>query len=150
MALPIPLRIWTWALAARPLKHVLPLPFLVRIASATARRSATAERRAAVERRLAAYLVRRGPFPARPPGNCLERSLGAYRVLCSLGADVRLVIGIRPRDAGVDGHVWVVLDGKPFAEAGDVDTYARIVAFDARGRREGTGPSADLRGVRWA
>ena len=146
----IPLRVWLWAAIIRPLKHIVPLPALVRFARPLTSSSGAAHRDA-VERRLERYLTERGRFPARPPGNCLERSLAVYRLLCSVGADVRLVVGLRPGDRGVDGHVWVVLDGQPFAEAGDVASYASVLAFDARGNREvSRGGGTDLTGVRLA
>ncbi len=145
-------RVWLWAAIIRPLKHVLPLPSLVKLASPRLRRSAGhGEGRESATRRLAEYLSRRRRFPGRPPGNCLDRSLAVYRVLCRLGAEPRLVVGVRARETGVEGHVWILLDGQPFAEAGDIDSYARVVVFDSRGRREtSTGSAADLRGVRWA
>jgi Transglutaminase-like superfamily len=147
----IPLRVWLWAAIVRPLKHVIPLPALVGLARPRTRRAGGPARSEPVERRLGAYLMRRGRFPARPPGNCLERSLAAYRLLCSAGAEARLVVGVRPSEGGVEGHVWVVLNGRPFAESAPVTSYAAVVAFDAAGNREeGPGERADLSGVRWA
>ncbi len=146
----IALRVWLWAAIVRPLKHLLPLPTLVKLARPRTR-PASRDRRESFEQRLERYLMQRGRFPARPPGNCLERSLGVYRLLCAVGSDPRLVVGVRPGDRGVDGHVWIVLDGHPFAEASDVASYASVVAFDARGRREAAvGDGTDLTGVRWA
>jgi Transglutaminase-like superfamily len=146
----IALRVWLWAAIVRPLKHVMPLPTLVRLARPRPGQSAPAHRES-VERRLAGYLSQHGRFPARPPSNCLERSLAAYRLLCRVGADVRLAVGVRPREGAVDGHVWVTLDGRPFAEASDVSTYALVVAFDSQGRREAVrGGRTDLTGIRWA
>ena len=77
------------------------------------------------ERRIEAYLDATGRFPRRAPGNCLERSLGAYRLLCAANASPTLVVGLRQSDTlGVEGHVWVVVDGRPLAERpGLVTTY---------------------------
>lgn len=141
-------RVWFWAAIVRPLKHVVPLPLLIQWIRPSRRDAAL---RPDVEPALSAYLNQRGRFPARPPGNCLDRSLAAYRVLCAIGADPRLVVGVRPRAGGIDGHVWLMVDGQPFAERGDIETFASIVTFDAEGRREpGVGRSPDLTGIRWA
>ena len=50
-------RLWTWAVLLRVLKHVVPLPTLVRLAQADISREV---RSGAFERRLEAYLERRG------------------------------------------------------------------------------------------
>jgi Transglutaminase-like superfamily len=142
------LRLWLWAATIRPLKHLLPLPRLVKLAVPRTRAD-NPQGRALLERRLAEYLPSRERFPGRPPGNCLERSLAAYRLLCAAGADPRLAVGVRPGLSGVDGHVWVVLHGAPFGEAADVGSYATVVIFDADGNRDAAG-ATDLSGVRWA
>jgi hypothetical protein len=141
---------WLWAAIARPLKHVVPLPSLVRLARPWMILRGP-QRRESIELRLEAFLVRRGRFPWRPPGNCLERSLAAYRILCGAGADPRLVVGVRPGPRGIDGHVWVVLHGRPLAETIDIDTFTSVAVFDSSGRREPRGRGEpDLRGIRWA
>jgi len=141
-------RVWFWAAVVRALKHVVPLQLLVRWMSPAGQ---TPEARATFEPALAAYLSARGRFPRRPPGNCLDRSLAAYRLLCAAGAHPELVVGIRPEARGLLGHVWLVIDGRPFAERGEIDRYVSIVRFDDRGRRqpEATG-TTDLTGIRWA
>jgi transglutaminase superfamily protein len=142
------MRIWFWAAVVRVLKHVVPLPLLVRWVRP--RHQPAVEDGGALAA-LGAYLDRRGTFPSRPPGNCLDRSLAAYRVLCASGSHPRLVAGIRPLGGGLDGHVWLVLNGVPFAERADVDRYVPIVSFDEHGQRDGSpGPAADLTGIRWA
>jgi hypothetical protein len=142
-------RVWIWAVVIRPLKHVLALPALVRLVTPE-RRSADPARRQLVQRRLSEYLSSRAPFPRRAPGNCLERSLAAFRLLSQAGATPHLAVGVRTGAGGVEGHVWIVLDGEPFAEAGDVGRYAVVVSFDDQGQREATKGRADLSGVRWA
>ena len=123
-------RLWTWAVVLRALKHVVPLPRLVRLAQTRASRP----RSAAVERRLESYLQRRQRFPFRAPGNCLERSLGAYRLLCAHGSDPRLRVGISGAPP-MRGHVWVEVDGGPFGERpGDLDDLTPVVTFGADGR----------------
>ena len=141
----IALRVWLWAVLVRSLKHVVPLQSLVRWVTPSRRMSGI---RGVVEPELASYLVARGRFPRRPPGNCLDRSLAAYRVLCRIGAQPEIVVGIRPDGHALVGHVWLVVDGKPFAERADVEGYTSIVRFDERGRRDTAVPS--LTGIRWA
>ena len=138
-------RLWLWAAVLRPLKHVVPSATLVRVARATPRRQAAA----LVQSRVEAYLVSRGRFPFRPPANCLERSLGAYRVLCAGGANPELVVGMRRSpDRGVEGHVWVTVGGRVLAESvDDVVSFTPIVTFDAEGRQRPAPPQPARAGI---
>ena len=126
-------RVWLWAALLRPLKHLVPLERLIRIMRARPR----GPRSPAFEADLAAFLTATGPFPRRPPSNCLERSLAAYRLLGAAGAQPVIVVGFRritPRR--LDGHVWVTVDGAPFGErAGALDDYVSVVRYDAIGQR---------------
>jgi hypothetical protein len=136
------LRLWTWAVVLRGLKHVVPLPRLVRLAQTDTAREV---RSGAFERRLEAYLERRRRFPLRAPGNCLERSLGAYRLLCAQGSNPELRVGIAVNSQlhnsqlptsqlPMRGHVWVEVDGRPFGERpGDLDGLTPVVTFGADG-----------------
>lgn len=154
-------RLWTWALVLRLLKHVVPLPRLVRLAQADLSREVPS---GTFERRLEGYLERRQRFPFRAPGNCLERSLGAYRLLCAQGSDPQLRVGIavnahlpagqRPTGQLPDshlpmrGHVWVEVDGRPFGERpGDLDGLTPVVTFGADGRIV-SAVGGDVSGVR--
>lgn len=135
-------RLWIWAAILRPLKHVVPLGTLVRFAHCPPRPGADAE---GVRRQLEGFLRRTGRAPARAPANCLERSLGAYRLLCAAGAAPEFVVGIR-RGTGnsVDGHVWVVVSGRPLAEDESfLSAFARVCRFDASGR-QASGSSASI------
>lgn len=125
-------RLWLWAAMLRVLKHMVPLETLVRVARVTPRGHAAA----AVESRVEAYLKRRGRFPFRPPANCLERSFGAYRLLCRAGANPELVVGVRRSpEHGVEGHVWVRVADRVLAETSeDVARFTPIVTFDSKGR----------------
>jgi len=127
-------RLWFWAAVVRSLKHVVPLPTLVQVLHHSPRRS-RAGRAAKVRRDLESFFGRTGRPPWRAPANCLERSLGAYRLLCSAGAAPEIVVGIRRgAEGGVDGHVWVVVDGRPLGEDEAFTAgYARVLAFDAAG-----------------
>jgi hypothetical protein len=130
----IVVRLWFWAAVLRPLKHVVPLPVLVRLVHP---RRATAKHGSGLAGRLDALFRASGPFPRRSPGNCLERAFGAYRLLCLAGEHPELVIGMRPSGpAGqVDGHTWVVVDGRAIGEDDrTLADFIRVAAFDAAGR----------------
>ena len=154
LALGILVRLWIWAALLRALKHLVPLPKLVTLARVHPPNAAP--RGEEFERRLANYLERRDRFPFRAPGNCLERSLGAYRLLCARGRRPSLVVGIslqRPgpepraqspepkaQSLSVRGHVWVEVHGRPFGErAGDLEGFTRVVTFDAEGNQRTVG-----------
>jgi hypothetical protein len=145
----VAVRFWAWAALLRPLKHVLPLGRLVRLAHTRPRSGRSGE----FERRVETYMTAHGTFPRRAPGNCLERSLAAYRMLCAAGAAPTLMVGFR-RGVSDDvlGHVWVVVDGRPLAERPDrVSTYTPILSYDADGRPHATGGGpASLSGIRFA
>lgn len=142
------IRMWGWAALLRPLKRVVPLGTLVRLAHT---RSRTRLRSLEFERRLEAYLEATASFPDRAPANCLERSLGAYRQLCAANAAPTLVVGLRRSDTlGVEGHVWVVVDGRALAER-DVTSYTPVLTFDSDARQHASGGSAaTLSGIRFA
>ena len=128
--MPVTARLWLWAAILRPVKHLVPLGTLVRLVH-----RAPGPRNATRAQQVENALKRTGRAPWRPPANCLERSLGAYRMLCAAGAAPQIVVGIR-RGAGtrVDGHVWVVVDGHALAEdEAFIASYSRVLAFDADG-----------------
>jgi Transglutaminase-like superfamily len=140
-------RLWFWAAVVRPLKHILPLRTLVHLLHRSPRRLPDARR---VHRELESFLRQTGRLPPRAPANCLERSLGAYRLLCRAGAAPAIVVGIR-RGArtGVDGHVWVVVDGRPLAEDESfLAGFGRVLAFDADGRQLSGATEAMPEGLR--
>jgi hypothetical protein len=124
---------WAWALILRPLKHVIPLHLLVRLV-----RSRRQSRRRLVLREAAIldYMTANDRFPWRAPANCLERSLAAYRLLAAAGAAPELRVGVRrvADSQAVDGHVWVVVDGQPIAEAaGFAEQFTAVLRFNADG-----------------
>jgi hypothetical protein len=140
-------RLWTCAAGLRALKHVVPFGTLVRWSSARPRGGRDRE----LERALEAFITSGRRFPARAPGNCLERSLGAYRLLCEAGADPEVVVGIRRRGSHeIEGHVWLQVEGRPFGEPqGALDGYVTVVRYDAAATPRGDGGTADdLAGVR--
>jgi hypothetical protein len=127
-------RLWFWAAVVRPLKHIVPLRTLVQLLHRTPRRFSDARK---VHQELESFFRRTGRLPRRPPANCLERSLGAYRLLCRAGAAPAIVVGVRRGSrSGVDGHVWVVVDGRPLAEDDSfLAAFGQVLAFDASGRQ---------------
>ena len=124
-------RLWLWAAMLRGLKRVVPMATLVRLARVAPRKHTTG----LLQPRVEAYLARRGRFPFRPPANCLERSLGAYRLLCGSGAKPELVVGVkRSAERGVEGHVWVTVGGRALAETSDhLASFTPVVTFDSDG-----------------
>jgi hypothetical protein len=139
-------RLWFWAAVVRPVKHVLPLATLVRLVH----RAPGPRRNDTRVQQVEDALQRTGRAPRRPPANCLERSLGAYRLLCEAGAAPNIVVGIR-RGAGsrVEGHVWVVVEGRAVAEdEAFISTFSRVLAFDADGRQVSGAPGVVPPGVR--
>lgn len=130
----IALHLWTSAALLRVLKRFVPLEGLVRLMN---RKPARGRRLTGLQEELERYMNTAGRFPWRAPANCLERSLGAYRLLCEAAAEPELVIGVRrPNDTTVGGHVWVTVAGRPVAEQEDhLAAFVPIVTYDAGGRR---------------
>lgn len=135
MSLPrIAIRIWAWAAALRVLKRIVPLETLVRLMHRT---PIASRRGSTTEESIESYINMTGRFPFRPPSNCLERSLIAYRMLCEAAADPELVVGLRhAADGRLHGHVWITVGGRPLGERPEsIATYTPLVQFDAQGRR---------------
>jgi len=125
-------RMLGWALVLPVLTTVTPLDTLVRVMSM---RRTRASRDAEVERRIGslASLTHRAAGAGRRD-NCLERSLIAYRYLCAASADPVLVVGARHGPDGVEGHVWVTVDGQPAQDDGEeIGRYDPVTSFEADG-----------------
>ncbi|MGH3050965.1 MAG: lasso peptide biosynthesis B2 protein, partial [Gaiellaceae bacterium] len=103
-------RMMAWSFALPVLKRMVPLPKLARLMSASrsVARDTIRERQAIVWARRVDRLR-----PRRFRGNCLERSLLAYRFLGMTGSNPRLVVGFESGARGIAGHAWVVVDGTP-------------------------------------
>jgi len=130
-------RLWAIAATVRALKYAMPLPRLVALAAAP-----IAIRRSQPRVNRLLRLARSTPPGTRLPGNCLERSLGLFRLLIAAGAEPRLAIGMKATRPGrmIDGHVWVVLDDAPVGESADaVASFERLTDFDAQGRSASSG-----------
>jgi hypothetical protein len=141
----IALRLWFWAALLRVLKHVVPLATLVRIMQARPRRDEPALT-ATIDR----YLHTTGRFPGRPPGNCLERSLGVYRLLCQAGASPELLVGMRRLPSRpLEGHVWVRVAGTPIGETDvSLSEFQLTALFDEHGKRRDPAVSTSDSGLR--
>lgn len=143
----VAIRMWAWAAVLRLLKRVVALETLVRVMHRTPGRPRA---RSSREQSIESYMNMTGRFPFRPPSNCLERSLIAYRMLCEAAAEPELVVGMRrATDGSLHGHVWVTVAGRPLGERVEsLATYTPLVRFDARGRRalppEGGGRHAGI------
>ena len=143
------LQIWVWAAIVRPLKHVVSMRTLVRLVRNGRERHRDHARTAAIVQ----YLSAAGRFPRRPPANCYDRSLAAYRLLGAAGARPELRVGVRrPGGRTLDGHVWVVLDGQAVAETpAFVEQFTTILRVDAEGRLEPVGSAGESSAEhRWA
>jgi hypothetical protein len=139
----VAVHLWVWAAVLRLLKQFVPLETLVRMVH---REPARRQPSVSLTTHLEEYMVLDGRFPFRPPGNCLERSLGAYRLLCEANTRPELVIGLRRwTPGGVQGHVWVTVAGRPFAERNDqTAAYVPVVVFDSGARRHSSPASEDV------
>jgi hypothetical protein len=128
-----------WALVLPALKVRLPLERLVALMWADAREGRT--RDVVGERQIIRLAsVSHRAITAGRRDNCLERSLIAYRHLAARNAHPLLVIGARTGPGGLEGHVWVTVDGKPVHdEPEEIATYVPLTAFGPRGRRNSTG-----------
>ena len=141
------LQLWAWAALLRILKHLVPFEALVRLVHTDPRR----ERSTEFEQRLEAYMASTHRFPRRAPGNCLERSLGAYRMLCAAGSRPDVVVGVRRAKGGVEGHVWLTVDGRPIAERPEfLATFSIVVTYDATGHQRPVTSADALAGARFA
>lgn len=126
-------RMLGWALVLPVLKRALPLEQLVRL---LAGRHRAAAREPATERTIItlARSVHRAVGLGRRD-NCLERSLIAFRYLSAVHADPVLVVGARTGETGLEGHVWLTVDGSPVHDsAPKVDRYVPVTVFCADGR----------------
>lgn len=128
-------RMMGWALVLPVLKARMPLERLVALMWTDARRGRS-ERDPVRERQVVrlADLSHRALTGGRRD-NCLERSLIAYRHLAAGNAAPLLVVGARPGSSGVEGHVWVTLDGRPVHDLPEeIATYEPLTVFGAGGR----------------
>jgi Transglutaminase-like superfamily len=127
-------RMLAWRLALPVLKRALPLAALARLAWPRRRSPSRRPDREELVTRIATRLY--GGGAAEADDNCLERCLLAYRFLAQAGAEPRLACGVRKADGEIVGHAWIVLDGRPFAHAGErIEEFTAITAFGQGGAR---------------
>jgi hypothetical protein len=126
-----------WRLALPLLKRRMALPRLVGFMWEGDRSThATADRRQRIAE--LTTVVFRSNHRDRP-GNCLDRSLVAYRYLSAAGAHPELLVGLRRGDGLLKGHAWVTVNGVPVEESPEpLDEFARVVAFHGAGVPSGS------------
>jgi hypothetical protein len=130
-------RMLSWGVTLRMLKHTVALPKLVRLARW--RKDDRHDPCGRDEQEKVVTLARWAcrPMPWSDRGSCLERSLVTFRYLTALRANPTLVIGMAPRSQEFDlihGHVWVVVDGQPVGEsAASLSEFHPVMTFDAAG-----------------
>jgi hypothetical protein len=142
------LRMAAWSVVLPLLRRVVPVRRLARLAWA----GSTGVRDAARERqivRLSAALPRLRL--RRRDANCLERSLLAYRFLAQASANPALVIAVRREgEAGVVGHAWTTVDGRPVHESeAAVGDFVPLVEFGPGGLAVGHQPVLGALPDRW-
>jgi hypothetical protein len=58
-----------------------------------------------------------------------------YRLLSEVNASPRLMIGVAAGAWAVEGHAWVVVDGRPIGDSEDVvRQYSVVTGFEADGQ----------------
>lgn len=109
------LRMGLLVLYVRGMLRALSLP---RVLAMLEPRSAEEHRREAIEDLL--YYVDRWLqlFPYNVKGNCFPRSLSLYRIARRAGYPVSFCCGVRKEQGTLDGHAWLMLEGRPFHETG--------------------------------
>lgn len=121
-----------WALAVPVLKRRLPIGRLVALMTTGRPRRWDPSREDVIRR--ASWWASRVQV-RRFPGNCLERSLVAYRFLGLAGADPRISLGVGGGGGqDITGHAWVTLDGRPLHDPPEaLDSYRKIIELDGSG-----------------
>jgi hypothetical protein len=123
-------RLLPWYLAFGALRHFVPLPWLARWAW----RASSGERDLEFEQKLAARVIRLRRTLERGRGDCLQSSLVLYRELSRAGADPTLVVGFRRTNGRMQGHAWVLAEGRPVGESQDaLDGFAPTFGFGRHG-----------------
>jgi len=128
-------RLLLWYLAFSALRHVIPLPWLARWAW----HAPSGTRNREHEQKVAGRVEWLRRTLERGRGDCLQSSLVLYRELSRSGADPTLVVGFRRDQGRMQGHAWVLADGRPVAAAGDVlNGFAPTFGFGRKGTLEPT------------
>jgi hypothetical protein len=100
-----------------------------RLLAALPRRDTRIARLGVAPQRVIALVASVASFlPGRP--SCLPQSLVAAGLLARAGYPCRVVIGARRRDATLESHAWVEVDGRP-AEPRSAEPWTPLVRWPA-------------------
>lgn len=128
-------RLLPWYLAFGALRHIVPLPWLARWAW----HAPSTARGREHQQKIATRVVRLRHALERGRGDCLQSSLVLYRELSRMGADPTLVVGFRRSSGRLEGHAWVLADGRPVGEPQDaLDGFAPTFGFGRHGTLQPT------------
>jgi hypothetical protein len=110
------------------LKHVVSLQQLAKWAW----RDARVRRDADAERRIMVAVARLRRWFGRDH-DCLQSSLLLYRELSRLGANPTLKVGFRRENDRLEGHAWVLLDGRAIPGESSEHTFISALHFGRGG-----------------
>ncbi|MGH9173142.1 MAG: lasso peptide biosynthesis B2 protein, partial [Vicinamibacterales bacterium] len=110
------------------LKHILPLPVLVRWAW----NGRVVERNPEAEQRVVTAVSRLRNWLGNDR-DCLQSSILLYRELSRLGADPTLEVGFRRHDERLEGHVWVMVDSRTVPEEVNDRPFVPALRFGRAG-----------------
>jgi hypothetical protein len=116
-----------WLLVARRFRSLQQLLARLRPPGASGRRAS--DERCASLVRYARFVVWLDRLFIRNP--CLYECLLLYRYLRLEGRQAEIAFGVRPEGDALEGHAWVLLDGRPLtASAEDVGRYEPLWTTD--------------------
>jgi len=112
------------------LKHLVPLPWLVRQVWCPP----VGPRDCEAEWRLTSIVLRLSRLTGLPDRDCLQRSLLLYRVLSHVGAEPILVVGFQRTNGRLRGHAWVTVDSRSVVEPeAELVGFSPALRFGSRG-----------------
>lgn len=116
-------RMLAWNYGLRALKGILPFKTLLRVARTASVPRADVDH---VQIARVEFLLHR----MSRHGDCLERSLVAYRFLLRAGARPTLHLGFDRHPPRRDGHAWVTVDGLPLLESSEsLERFAPVAVI---------------------
>ena len=114
------------------LKHIVPLPVLVRWTW----REPRGDRNPDAERQVIGRAIWVRRVLGDTDRDCLQRCLLLYRELSRAGADPTLMVGFTKAEGRVRGHAWVVANGAAVAETPpEAANFVPALSFGRRGAR---------------
>jgi hypothetical protein len=115
-------RMLAWSYGLHALKHVVSFKTLLRIARPREAASIDKVQIARVESLLGHMST---------SGDCLERSLVAYRFMLRAGAHPTLFLGFEHAPPRRSGHAWVTVEGEPLLETSEaLERFAPVAVFE--------------------